>query len=83
MSTFSIGDAAVEGFRVIQARWRVLIGWAGFNLLALVVRDGTLALDFTDEVVSGTCLTHDGEVRHPPTADALAALRASDNEGVA
>jgi NAD(P) transhydrogenase subunit alpha len=36
-------------------------------------------------VVAGTCLTHDGEVRHAPTADALAipANRASDNEGVA
>ena len=43
------------------------------NLLALMVRDGVLALDFGDEVVAGTCLTHDGEVRHPPTAEALAA----------
>ncbi|WP_254678755.1 Re/Si-specific NAD(P)(+) transhydrogenase subunit alpha [Arthrobacter sp. 24S4-2] len=45
------------------------------NLLALMVRDGSLALDFGDEVVAGTCLTHDGEVRHAPTAEALAALR--------
>jgi NAD(P) transhydrogenase subunit alpha len=54
------------------------------NLLALMVRDGTLALDFGDEVVAGTCLTHDGVVRHAPTADALAvANRKFDNEGVA
>lgn len=44
------------------------------NLLALMVRDGTVAPDFGDEVVAGACLTHDGEVRHGPTAEALAAL---------
>ena len=30
--------------------------------------------DFDDEVVAGTCLTHDGVIRHGPTAEALAAL---------
>ncbi|WP_285319011.1 Re/Si-specific NAD(P)(+) transhydrogenase subunit alpha [Pseudarthrobacter sp. lyk4-40-TYG-27] len=43
------------------------------NLLALMVRDGALALDFDDEVVAGACLTHDGVVRHQPTAALLAA----------
>ncbi|WP_285245631.1 Re/Si-specific NAD(P)(+) transhydrogenase subunit alpha [Pseudarthrobacter sp. fls2-241-R2A-127] len=43
------------------------------NLLALMVRDGALALDFDDEVVAGACLTHDGAVRHRPTAELLAA----------
>jgi NAD(P) transhydrogenase subunit alpha len=47
------------------------------NLLALMFRDGSLAVDFDDEVVAGTCLTHDGEVRHAPTAEALAALGAA------
>jgi NAD(P) transhydrogenase subunit alpha len=42
------------------------------NLLALMTRDGTVAPDFDDEVVAGTCLTHDGAVRHLPTAEALA-----------
>jgi len=23
--------------------------------------------DLTDEILAGCCLTHDGEVRHPPT----------------
>lgn len=36
MTDFSVSDAAVEGFRVIRDRWRVLIGWSAFNLLALV-----------------------------------------------
>ncbi|MDR7160432.1 NAD(P) transhydrogenase subunit alpha [Arthrobacter sp. BE255] len=44
------------------------------NLLALMTRDGVVAPDFDDEVVAGACLTHDGAVRHLPTAEALAAL---------
>jgi len=41
------------------------------NLLTLLVTDGQLALDFDDEIVAGACLTHDGTVRHAPTAEAL------------
>lgn len=41
------------------------------NFVALITHDGALAPDFDDEVVAGACLTRDGEVRHPPTADAL------------
>jgi NAD(P) transhydrogenase subunit alpha len=33
-----------------------------FNLLALLIKDGQLALDFNDEIVSGTCITHEGKV---------------------
>lgn len=42
------------------------------NLLALMTADGTVAPDFTDEVVGGACLTRDGAVVHEPTASALA-----------
>ncbi|MDQ1593873.1 MAG: H+-translocating transhydrogenase subunit alpha [Arthrobacter pascens] len=57
------------------------------NLLALMTRDGTVAPDFDDDVIAGACLTHDGVVRHQPTAEALAVLaaeteKASENEGV-
>ena len=41
------------------------------NLLALMTTDGRVAPDFSDEVIAGACLTHDGEVRHAPTAEAL------------
>jgi NAD(P) transhydrogenase subunit alpha len=34
------------------------------NLLALIVKDGALALDLADEVVAGTLLTHDGAIRN-------------------
>ncbi|WP_369047477.1 Re/Si-specific NAD(P)(+) transhydrogenase subunit alpha [Sinomonas sp. P10A9] len=46
------------------------------NFIALLVprADGEVLPDFDDEVVAGACLTHDGEVWHAPTAEALAAL---------
>ncbi len=36
MARFSASDAALEGFQVIRRDWRVIVGWAGFNLVALV-----------------------------------------------
>ncbi|TAM91670.1 Re/Si-specific NAD(P)(+) transhydrogenase subunit alpha [bacterium] len=41
------------------------------NLLALVVKDGALHIDLDDEVVRGTCLTHDGKILHAATAALL------------
>jgi hypothetical protein len=41
------------------------------NLLLLMTKDGAVVPDFDDEVVAGTCLTHDGVVRHEPTAALL------------
>ncbi|WP_374485126.1 NAD(P) transhydrogenase subunit alpha [Zoogloea sp.] len=35
-----------------------------FNFLSPLIKDGELVLDWNDEVVAGTCLTHDGEIRH-------------------
>lgn len=35
------------------------------NLLGLLVADGgELSLDFSDEIVAGACITHDGEIRN-------------------
>jgi NAD(P) transhydrogenase subunit alpha len=46
------------------------------NVLALVKlfmgKDGALARDFKDEVLTGCLLTHAGEIAHAPTAEALA-----------
>ena len=39
---------------------------------------GEVLPDFDDEVVAGACLTHDGVVRHQPTAALLAAGQQSD-----
>ncbi|QAY72671.1 Re/Si-specific NAD(P)(+) transhydrogenase subunit alpha [Agromyces protaetiae] len=49
------------------------------NLIELMTVDGAVVPDFDDEVVAGACLTAGGEVRHAPTAEALAA--ASRKEG--
>lgn len=41
------------------------------NLLTLMTVDGVVVPDFTDEVVGGACLTHDGIVTHQPTLEAM------------
>ena len=41
------------------------------NLLLLMAADGKVVPDFEDAVIAGACLTHDGVVRHQPTADQL------------
>jgi NAD(P) transhydrogenase subunit alpha len=41
------------------------------NLLLLMVADGALAPDLSDEVLAGCCVTHGGEVRHAPTRELL------------
>jgi NAD(P) transhydrogenase subunit alpha len=39
------------------------------DFVALIAREGSLRLDFDDEIVAGTCITHDGEIRHGPTRE--------------
>jgi H+-translocating NAD(P) transhydrogenase subunit alpha len=41
------------------------------NLVTLMTSDGDFAPDFDDEVVAGSCVTHDGQIRHEPTRSAL------------
>jgi NAD(P) transhydrogenase subunit alpha len=41
------------------------------NLLLLMVADGVVAPDLSDEVLAGCCLTHAGEIRHAPTRELL------------
>ncbi len=38
-----------------------------FNFAALMLKDGALTLDWDDELIAKTCLTHAGEIRHEPT----------------
>ena len=38
-----------------------------FNFLELSLKDGALTLDWTDELIAKTCLTHAGEIKHEPT----------------
>jgi NAD(P) transhydrogenase subunit alpha len=41
-----------------------------YNLLALFVKDNIVSLDWTDEVIAKTCLTHDGKLTAPPAKPA-------------
>jgi NAD(P) transhydrogenase subunit alpha len=46
------------------------------NILTLMTTtgedgEGSFTPDFEDEIVAGSCVTHDGEVRHAPTREAL------------
>ncbi len=42
-----------------------------YNLLALLIKEGELSLNWDDQVIADSCLTHDGEVRHQPTRERL------------
>ncbi len=38
-----------------------------YNFLELSLKDGALTLDWEDELIAKTCLTHAGEIKHEPT----------------
>jgi len=38
-----------------------------YNFLELSLKDGAMNLDWTDELIAKTCLTHAGEIKHEPT----------------
>lgn len=38
-----------------------------YNFLELSLADGVLTLDWEDELIAKTCLTHAGEIKHEPT----------------
>lgn len=46
----------------------------GRNILAFLlylVKDGRLRLDFEDEIIGGTCVTHEGVIRHEKVREAV------------
>jgi NAD(P) transhydrogenase subunit alpha len=63
-----VGDALVIGPTHIASRMPVhaseMIAKNLFNFISPFIKDGALALDWEDEVLAGSCLTHAGEVRH-------------------
>jgi H+-translocating NAD(P) transhydrogenase subunit alpha len=42
-----------------------------FNLIELMVKEGALAIDWDDEVLAKSCLTHDGEIKNEAAAKAV------------
>jgi len=41
------------------------------TLLQTLIKEGELKLDFADDIISGTCVTHGGEIRNQRVKDAL------------
>jgi H+-translocating NAD(P) transhydrogenase subunit alpha len=51
------------------------------NLLLLAAgEDGSWAPDFEDEIIAGACVTHQGEVKHEPSRNALDGRKADSEE---
>ncbi|HEY7726910.1 MAG TPA: Re/Si-specific NAD(P)(+) transhydrogenase subunit alpha [Candidatus Eisenbacteria bacterium] len=46
-------------------------------LVLLMVKDGALNLNFEDEIVAGSCITHDGKVLHAGTRERLESASAA------
>jgi NAD(P) transhydrogenase subunit alpha len=71
-----VGNALVHGASNVPSQMPApasrLYAQNVLNLVALMTADGAFAPDFEDEIVAGCCVTHAGEVRHQPTAEALA-----------
>lgn len=70
-----VGDVLVHGARNLPSTMPVhasrLYARNVANLLKLMTADGRVEPDLSDEVLSGACLTHAGEVRHAPTRELL------------
>ncbi len=41
------------------------------EFVGLLSKDGHLTINFDDEIIAGSCITHAGEIRHEPTANLL------------
>ncbi len=71
----TIGQAVVWGGANVPSQMPVaasrLYSSNVANLLALLVKDGEVVVDFDDEIVDGGCVTHAGEVRFAPAREAL------------
>jgi NAD(P) transhydrogenase subunit alpha len=44
-----------------------------FNFISPFIKDGRLALDWNDEIIAGSCFTHEGKIRHEGVKRALGA----------
>ncbi len=45
------------------------------EFVGLLAKEGSFAPDFSDEIVTGTCVTHAGEIRHAPTRELIEGAR--------
>lgn len=47
------------------------------NFIALLIKDGSLHLDMQDEIISGSCVAHNGQIANPRVASAILTLTAT------
>jgi NAD(P) transhydrogenase subunit alpha len=70
-----IGNATVWGGLNVPSQMPVASSRLySANLVAisqLFVKEGTVTMDFDDEILDGACVTHDGQVRFAPAREAL------------
>ncbi|MET4638582.1 NAD(P) transhydrogenase subunit alpha [Mycetocola sp. 2940] len=71
----SAGDVTVIGVKDIHSELAVdsskLLAMNFANFLTALTVDGVVVPDFSDEIVSGSCLTHDGAIVHPRITELL------------
>ena len=41
------------------------------SFFLLMLKDGKLVLDFNDDIIRDTCVTHDGKIVHAPTRERI------------
>ena len=70
-----IGNATVWGGSNVPSQMPVaasrLYASNLVTLLQLMVKDGSVVIDFDDEIIAGACVTHAGQVRFEPAREAL------------
>ncbi|CAN5353120.1 Re/Si-specific NAD(P)(+) transhydrogenase subunit alpha [soil metagenome] len=68
----AIGDVRLWGARNVPSQMpgpaSTLLAQNIVNLVTLMTAEGTFAPDFEDEIVAGSCVTHDSTIRNQPAA---------------
>lgn len=66
--TVQVGGVTIIGPTNLPAKMPVhaseMLAKNLYNFLSPFIKDGALNLDWSDEILTGACLTHDGELRH-------------------
>ncbi len=70
-----VGEVVVHGVRNLPSSMPMhasfLYSRNIFEFLGLVDHEGTFSPDFDDEIIAGTCVTHEGEILHKPTRERI------------
>jgi NAD(P) transhydrogenase subunit alpha len=74
-STVTVGAASLIGPTNLPSRMPVhaseMYAKNLFNFLSPFIKDGHLSIDWNDEIIAGSLLTHDGQIRHEGVRKAL------------